>query len=648
MIARRNGPLGGRWTVGALAWATLSAAAWFAGDALVAGGERPLDGPLARLAFIAVLAALWLGWELWRVLRTLRDNQRLLDGLVSGVSDADSAERAAHELALLRKRFEDALQALRRSRFRGANGERRTVAELPWYMFIGAPGSGKTTALLNAGLRFPLGDPSGETLHGVGGTRNCDWWFTEEAVLLDTAGRYTTQESDREADAAAWLGFLDLLKRFRPRQPLNGALVTLSISDLVHWDDEELARYAAHVRERLEELYARLGMRVPVYLVVTKADLLAGFNEFFSEFDVERRAQVWGMTFGAGERAADARAMAARFAEELATLERRLYAMLPGRLHEERDLQRRAAIYRFPQQLRASGPLLCKFLDAAFASARLGGAPFLRGVYFTSGTQEGSPIDRVLGTLARSFDLERKVQPPAPGTGKSFFLKRLLREVIFAEAGLAGVDAARERHRHRALAAGFAGVFAATAMLAGAWTLSYLRNRDLVAAAERATAAVQRELDAEPPLRRGQEARLLAMLDRLHDLRSQVAPEGTLLHVGLGQSDKLGAQAERAYRNALRESLLPHAVSSLEHALRAAPSREALEAYVSLYDAGRPDVAAMQAALVRLWNLPADAHARLAGHLAAALEELPLGLAHGRRDALVEAARLRLARSVAL
>ena len=47
---------------------------------------------------------------------------------------------------------------------------------------------------------------------GVGGTRLCDWWFTENAVLIDTAGRYTTQDSDAAVDRAGWDAFLDLLK----------------------------------------------------------------------------------------------------------------------------------------------------------------------------------------------------------------------------------------------------------------------------------------------------------------------------------------------------------------------------------------------------------------------------------------------------
>lgn len=528
---------------------------------MVLGAWRPLDGPVERIAFIAALAAAWLGWELIRARRALQENARLLDGLAGGIAGQDSAARAAHEIQVLRKRFEDALGVLRKARFRGADGERRMVSELPWYMFIGGPGSGKTTALLNAGLRFPLGDPgAGNSLQGVGGTRNCDWWFTDEAVLLDTAGRYTTQQSDRQADAAAWLGFLDLLKRFRPGQPLNGAIVTLNAADLAHWNEDELRDYAVHVRERVSELYTRLGVRVPVYLMITKSDLLAGFSEFFSEFDAAARAQVWGMTFEATEKAADPRLTVSRFEEEFMRLERRLYAALPDRLQEERDLQRRAAIYRFPQQFRGVGPMIARFLDTAFVTGWTGEAPLLRGIYFASGTQEGSPIDRVLGTLARAFNLERKVQPPTLGSGKSFFLRRLLREVIFAESGLAGADLARERARRAARLGAYASMALASIVLAAAWTMSYFGNMKLIESAEAAAGAARREADGLAPLRPGDEAKLVAILNRLRDLRQ--AEASWTLRFGLYQGAKLDAQAERAYRNMLSETLLPHLARS--------------------------------------------------------------------------------------
>jgi type IV/VI secretion system ImpK/VasF family protein len=359
-------------------------------------------------------------------------------GLGEGGRAGNDPQPANPELAALGKRFEEALALMRRARFVGGEG-RRTMSELPWYLFIGAPGSGKTTALLHAGLRFPMGSAPGElTVHRSGGTQSCDWWLTDEAVLLDTAGRYTTD--DTEADRTAWLGMLDLLKRYRPREPLHGVVITLSTYDLLHWNDDEIARYAGQVRERVLELQARLATRLPIYLVVSKADLLAGFNEFFAELDAEQRAQVWGVTFDRSEVHAEPGRLRQRFEEEFELLERRLYALLLAKLQEERDLQRRGAIYRFPQQFRGVRPMIATFLDAAFGSGWSGERPMLRGVYLACGTQQGSPIDRVLATLSRSFNLERKVQPPTVGTGKSFFLRRLLHEVIFGEAGIAAGD----------------------------------------------------------------------------------------------------------------------------------------------------------------------------------------------------------------
>jgi type VI secretion system protein ImpL len=636
-----NGLLSGRLAVGAGAWLAFSVALWFAGDMLSFAGWRPFESAAACIVAIVAVGAAWLAWEFWRVRKAARENESLLTGLVGGSLSADSAERAASEIQLLRKRFEDALAVLRKARFRSPEGERRTVSQLPWYMFIGAPGSGKTTALLNAGLRFPLGDPrSGEqALAGVGGTRNCDWWFTDSAVLLDTAGRYTTQESDKQADAAAWLGFLELLKRFRARQPLNGVIVTVAISDLLNWNAEELARYARHVRERVSELYTRLGVRLPLYLMVTKTDLLAGFNEFFSEFDARNRAQVWGTTFDSTE---VTRAPGARFDEEFARLERRLYALLPTRLQEERDLQRRAAVYRFPQQFRINGPQLSKFIDAAFGSGWSGEPPLLRGVYFTSGTQEGSPIDRVLGTLARSFNLERKVAPP-PSSGKSYFLRRLLHEVIFGEAGLAGTDVAEERRLRFARFGAYAAFAALTLGLGAVWTASYFGNESLIAAAEAKAAATKRDVEGLAAVRPGEEARLIAVLNELRALRATAEGDDSwVLRAGFYQGGKLGAQASRAYRNTLRESLLGHLQASLERSLRDAPSPDALAGYVALHDEAGRDAQAVEKAALAAWKLPESARADLGQHLREALAVRPVGLPRARDDALIDEARRKL------
>ncbi len=663
-----TGWLRSRWLLGGLALAAFAVVIWLVGDLVALGGWRPFETLVARSALIAVAAVAWIGWELWRARRARLENARLLEVLAGGGESgpADSAARAAREIEVLRQRFEEAAAVLKKARFVGPDGERRYVHELPWYVFIGAPGSGKTTALVNSGLRFPLkakgtGTGADPALAGVGGTRNCDWWFTEEAVLLDTAGRYTTQESDLEADAAAWSGFLDLIKRFRPRRPLNGALVTLSVSDLMLWNEEERKRYAWHVRARIAELYARLGVRFPVYLLVTKTDLLAGFMEFFGELDADARARVWGTTF---HRASDGFALGApgqRFADDFRALEERLHGELLERLHEELDLQRRAAAYRFPQQFHGVGPLIEEFLDTAFLGVPGAPEPLLRGVYFTSGTQEGNPIDRVLGTLARSFRLERAGTPALAGTGKSFFLRRLLREVIFAESGLAGSDEVLERRLRRGRWLAYGAIAALAGVLAVLWTASYLGNREYIAAAQARVAAARDELAKLGAPRAGDEAQLLRALNALRALPDgygdrqgsmAASSSGAAAAPGWGllQAEKLGAQALRAYRNALRDALFPRLAIELENkireALRSATGEglgEALDGYLNLYAGDKMVPGSVEAAARRLWRLPDAETAALLTHLRAGLEAGKPEMRHPRDEAIIREARQKLA-----
>jgi type VI secretion system protein ImpL len=188
---------------------------WFEGPLLAFNGRVPFESPRGRLIAMALLVAVWiLAWGARAGVARLV-NVRFVSG-VAGQGAATSAGSA--ELAVLRERFEQALAILRQARMKGAGG-RHWVYQLPWYMFIGAPGTGKSTALAHSGLHFPLREKLGaEAIGGVGGTRHCDWWFTDDAVLVDTAGRFTTQDSDAQADESAWAGFLQLLRKYRPRR----------------------------------------------------------------------------------------------------------------------------------------------------------------------------------------------------------------------------------------------------------------------------------------------------------------------------------------------------------------------------------------------------------------------------------------------
>src|SRR5262249_49474421 len=159
-------------------------------------------------------------------------------------------------------------------------------------------------------------------------------------------------------------------------------------------------------------------------------------TEFFAALGRDERGQVWGFSLPHGQPGLDSPALTA----QLEALEQRLYARLPERLEEERDPARRALLYGFPQQFALLRERLVDFVKATYAPTQFESVALLRGVYFTSGTQEGSPIDRVMGALARGLGLERKLLPGQTPSGRSYFLPRLLREVVFPERGLAGLD----------------------------------------------------------------------------------------------------------------------------------------------------------------------------------------------------------------
>ena len=134
-------------------------------------------------------------------------------------------ERRA-EIQELQKQLTAGIDALKTSKV-GRSGKRGTAAlySMPWYMIIGPPGAGKTTALKISGLVFPVQGGTGGGVRGVGGTRNCDWWFTNEAILLDTAGRYTTEQDDRDE----WISFLQFLQKYRPNRPINDEATRLHL-----------------------------------------------------------------------------------------------------------------------------------------------------------------------------------------------------------------------------------------------------------------------------------------------------------------------------------------------------------------------------------------------------------------------------------
>ncbi|MCQ9427282.1 type VI secretion system membrane subunit TssM [Pseudomonas sp. LJDD11] len=612
-----------RWVVPVLGLIALSLIIWFVGpllDVLVPEGRR--------WVLIGLLWAVWVGWRVYRIIQARRQAAKVIESLAAETAPDPTSVATAEELATLRQRMDEALALLKKARLGG--DQRRNLYELPWYVIIGPPGSGKTTALVNSGLDFPLAAQMGSgAIRGVGGTRNCDWWFTDRAVLLDTAGRYTTQDSHAQVDKAAWLGFLDLLKTQRPRRPIDGAFIAISLSDLLQCSEQERAAHAVAIRSRVQELHDQLGVRFPIYLMLTKLDLLPGFMEFFDALSKDERAQVWGTTFALDD-GKSASGPLQDFPAELAALEQRLNERLVERLQQERDPARRDLIYGFPQQFAALRQALQGFLEGVFKPNPYETRPLLRGVYFTSGTQEGSPIDRLIGVMAQSMSLDRQHLARQNGTGRSYFIEKLFTAVVFAEQGLMSADPKVEQRRKWIAR----GVLAATALVvvtvASLWWVSYRANQDYIAQVDGKLAPLGQQVQNLSPAQRDVLA-VLPLLDAVRQLAGD--PPGWSEGLGLYQGDMLEAESGSVYRKLLIAVFAPRLVSRIEEQLRSGGSTdylyEGLKAYLMLADQEHFDADFIKAWISLDWerNLPRDLPPQqrqaLAGHLQALFERHP-------------------------
>jgi type VI secretion system protein ImpL len=575
----------------------LSALLWWVGPLLALGTVRPLQGGWARGLCIGLLWLVWLGHLGWQVWRQRRANARLLQGMSSDTT-------ADRESAVLKQRFDEALVKLKNAG-QGPAWWRSGVSlyELPWYVFVGAPGSGKTTALQNAGLQFLLTEGgSSSPVKGIGGTRNCDWWFTSDAVLIDTAGRYTTQESDASVDGKAWHNFLGLLRKSRPRQPINGVLLTINIQDLLQQNATEQKQHAQKLRERLSELQTRLGVRPPVYVMVTKADLIAGFQETFEAYSKAQRDQVWGFTFAPALQASQA---LVSFDAEFDALEEAVNSGLLERMQAERDPTKRASMFGFPLALADVQPVLRDFLGQVFAKGGpLQEDPRWRGVYFTSGTQEGAPIDRVLGALSRSFGLAGRVASVPGQRGKSFFLQDLLQKLVFPEQHLVAFNAALEARSKLLRQLGLAAVAVVSVALLLGWGVSFVRNKAYAQEVAARVPALRAQVDAVPPPQSSDLAALVPVLSAVRQAASveqyPVDQPPLLNTLGLYQGDKLDAAAQIAHRRLLEHALMPRLGRRLEERLRASnkdnleQAYEALKSYLMLYTPAQFDAAALK------------------------------------------------------
>jgi type VI secretion system protein ImpL len=538
----------------------------------------PLWGPAAvTIAVVAVVLTIIIVRRV-RAARAARALEKAIAQQAQEQALAAKPERVA-EIQELHKQIQQGIAALKSSKLGGGKRGEDALYVLPWYVMVGPPGAGKTTALRHSGLVFPYLGPQGGGVGGVGGTRNCDWWFTNEAILLDTAGRYTTEADDHDE----WMAFLAELLKYRTDKPLNGVIVAVSVSELLDATDDQIQSQAKKIRERIDEMQETLKEILPVYVLFTKIDLIAGFAEFFGDLKKSERSQAWGATFRLD---ADKREPGKMFDAEFDTLVETLHTRGLKRMALERSRELKEKVYQFPLEFAAIKRNMSDFLQAAFAPSGAPLQPILRGFYFTSGLQEGKPLDRVVGAMGRAFGLRGAATEEAAAEkveSKSFFLRDVFMNVVFPDQALAArTEAELRRLRLQRIAVAAVAIFFSLVFLIPS-IISFVGNRRLVSQTDTISKGA-REVDWSGPGAPADKVEKLdalrAHVEYLYLNKQNGAPIG--LGFPMYQGDKLYPPARDQYVESLRQGFVRPVKDQLEDKLRRATGAKYLEEYNAL------------------------------------------------------------------
>ena len=406
------------------------------------------------IALIIIVLALLLfgGYFLWQRSRAGRKRELFTSAIEAQTSVAPTAISDPNKRASLdkvRQKFQTGLQEFKS---RG-----KDIYKLPWYAIIGESGSGKSEAIRHSGIDFPPGMQ--DELQGSGGTVNMDWWFTNRGIILDTAGSMIFNEA-RAGETPEWREFLRLLKKARPHCPLNGLFLVLSVESLIRDSSEKIAQKASILAQQLDLIQKTLDVRFPVYLLITKCDLLIGFREFFDNIeDPILQHQIFGWSNPDPLDSTFRPDLVDQHLKSIADrVRRRRLALLrdSGSMNRLGDTQqffsptyqlgkgapmgRRLdevdSMFALPESVMRLAPRLRRYLETIFVAGEWSAKPvFLRGIYFTSSMREGKALDEAIA-LATGLSLDQLPESHSFDKNKALFLRDLFHEKVFRESGL--------------------------------------------------------------------------------------------------------------------------------------------------------------------------------------------------------------------
>lgn len=552
----------------------LNIAVWFAGPWLDISGYRPLEPVSSRVVTCCFLTlgvlALWGIWQ-WRKLQNFkaqlnRDEQLRLDPVKV------LEERQETELNQIMVEMKNSLN------------KRNYLYALPWYLVLGLENAGKTSLINRSGQSFVFSSVMRASGKKSENPYTFDWWIGDESVLIDPDGELLTQgkrseDNDGVTERRLWLHFINWLEKTRSRRPLNGIVLALDISHLATATASERKVYASLLRARLRELMETLSTRLPVYIALTKLDLLYGFGPFFQRYTKAQREDVLGFTFSL-DSVDNLDHWLNEFSAAYSLFIERLNTLLPYAVSEPMSLEDRNAVYSFTRQIAGLKDILQQFFMDTLASDQFSTSALVRGSYFTSVYQQGVPTNAFDDAASRRYGLQHAVNKAQHAKNSTvYFTQRLFSNIIYPEAGLASDNFRIARQKRRLIAFSFLTCSIASILLIGSWHRYYLSNINNTEAVLLKVNDYKEQFPVSLHLSSQSD-----VLEPLNKIREATLEFGFfrdkplyISDLGLYQGHLIGPMVEETYLNLLESRFLPLLMADvITHLNRATSDEEQL------------------------------------------------------------------------
>lgn len=539
---------------------------WFVGPLLSFGEARPLAAASTRLAILLLVVLVWSVAGAFVLTRQKRADQALLAALRRQHLEEQQANK---KLLLAAKADLAAFRNAARSAMRFTGGKRRRfnlfVADryrIPWYLVIGSENAGKTAFAVNS---------SPTPLHEAGGltATAATFHLADHAILVEMAGKFVAQQPTT-VTASLWQRMLDHLRKLRPQQPVSGVIAVVDVGELMAMTPETVIDFASTLRRRIHLAMTRLRTRPPVYVVVTKLDLLIGFDEFLDRLSIKERNAALGFPITSPTATGTAASATECFKHGFANVAQKFSQHLLWRLEEEPDKHRRCRAFEFPSQFAAMQDVLEAFITHLTFANDVDGALLVRGMFFASATQSKLSVDALAQDLSLSFaqqpgKLVLRDEETVP-RGRAYFLRDLISDVILPESSLGGLTKqAALISRVRGVAAN---TFLTLALLAPLilWWLGFSEGRAYTVRLMEGVSTARANLATAKPAN-GTPADFTATLATLDELRRLADEHPSRATLGLYGIASVEEAATQAYHKGINGMLLPFVDSYLREGL---------------------------------------------------------------------------------